>query len=239
MPKHGAHLFARNFRGLFHKLLVFDWLLAFATQLSDISWSAGVLKLLHTFPSKHFPLLSFQHSFQVLAARAARGRSFMVLNSCIQDGPKQYKRTSFVRLKELLIVNSWRPRQPSSVNEAGFRNLDCLRGCSYIQTKNPSLWYIYIHIMISYFLLLRHFSSSPFQDQLALGFRMIQNAYNSKVQAPPADSTTTEIPTEKPGFPRWEVFQSRFSTWVSWVSNFWLFHKQSVIPSRVAFLQFF
>ena len=68
--------------------------------------------------------------------------------------------------------------------------------------------------MISYFLLLRHLSSSPLQDQLALGFRMIQNAYNSKVQAPPADSTTTEIPTEKPGFPRWEVFQSRFSTWV-------------------------
>ena len=145
MPKHGAHLFARNLRGLFHKLLVFDWLLAFATQLSDISWSAGVLKLL----SKQFPLLSFQHSFQVLAARAARGRSFMILNSCIQDRPKQYKRTSFVRLQELSIVNSWRPRQPSSVNEAGFRNLDIPLGFSYIQTLLTPHYDIYYDAMYS------------------------------------------------------------------------------------------
>lgn len=37
------------------------------------------------------------------------------------------------------------------------------------------------------------------QDQLALGFRMIQNAYNSKVQEP-GESTTTGFLLKSPGF---------------------------------------
>lgn len=73
------------------------------------------------------------------------------------------------------------------------------------------------------------------QDQLALGFRMIQNAYNSKVQEP-GESTTTGFLLKSPGFHVGSFPIPVFHVGL-WVSKFDYFTKQSA--SRIAFRSFF
>lgn len=107
-------------------------------------WSRCILSHLSSFRFFRFSI-PFRSS---LPEQHEDGPSWFWIPASKTD--QKYKRTRFVRLKELSIVNSWRPRQPSSVNEAGFRNFDCLFMDFHIFRPFWPLIMIYIYMLWCY-----------------------------------------------------------------------------------------